>query len=117
MDEVETSFGSEMAQIYERAKREAGYNATYFVRMLAENGPIDTARRLVGSPTVSDGFTALWERNRLDLTVEALILRAEYRGLFDDDLVESAEHRLSQYGYPSAGIRVDPQAANGPTSS
>lgn len=66
-------FASAMRDIYDRARAEAGYTATYFVRMLSDLGPLDTARRLLHSSTVSDGFTALWQRGRLDLTVEQLV--------------------------------------------
>lgn len=117
VDEIEKSLSREMAKICERSKREAGYNPTYFMRVLAEHGPIDTARRLAGCLTVSDGFTALWERSRLDLTVEALILREKYRDLFDDDPLESAEHRLNEYGYRAASARVDRQQGDRRSSS
>ena len=71
-----------MHDIYRRAKEEAGYNATYFLQMLADAGPVATARRLVTSTQPSQGFTALWERRRLDLTVEAHVLQERFAGLF-----------------------------------
>lgn len=40
--------------------------------MLHEHGGLQTARILIHAATVSEGYTALWERG-LDLTVEALI--------------------------------------------
>jgi hypothetical protein len=89
----------DMKCIYRRAKDEAHYNATLFLRMLSEVGPFETAERLVTSNAPSDGFTALWERGRLDLTVEALVLQPRYRGLFDDDLLDAARRRLAEYGY------------------
>jgi hypothetical protein len=49
------------------------------------------------------GFTALWERKRVDLRAGALILREEYHELFDDELREAAEHRLGAYGYAVSG--------------
>jgi hypothetical protein len=65
-------------------KDEAGYPAAYFLGMLAEHGGLETARRLLAATTILDGFTALWERKRLDLTVEALVLRPEFQGLSTD---------------------------------
>ena len=64
--------------IYVRAKTEAGYNATYFLQMLAEAGPLETARKLIMTAHPSQGFTALWERRRLDLTVEAHVLAPHF---------------------------------------
>jgi hypothetical protein len=67
--------------------------------MLSEHGPMGTARRLLASDTVSDGFVALWERGRMDLTVENVVLRPEFESLFSDDDREFARRRLAEYGY------------------
>lgn len=96
--DVEKAFASAMRDVYVvKAKQEAGYNATYFVGMLADLGPRETARRLVLSEKPSEGFTALWERGRLDLTVEAVVLQDRFRSLFADEELEAAERRLSAY--------------------
>jgi hypothetical protein len=92
-------FGQAMRDIYLRARDELGYNATYFLSMLSELGAMQTAVRLVGSTTPSAGFTTLWERGRLDLTVEALVLSDEYADLFEDWIVKAALERLEAYGY------------------
>ena len=42
---------------------------------------------------------ALWERKRLDLTVEAVILRSEWRNRFSELEREIARRRLHEYGY------------------
>ena len=64
-----------MMDIYRRALAEANYKATRFLQMLHEHRGLATAQILLHSATVSDGYTALWERDRLDLTVEALVLQ------------------------------------------
>lgn len=90
-----------MVGIYEDAKRETGYVATRFIQMVSESGGLAAARQLLhGAP--SDGFTALWERGRLDLTVEALILDSEFSDLFTDDERKIARDRLAEYGYRGA---------------
>jgi hypothetical protein len=96
---VERKFDRAMRGIYDRAKAEAGYTATYFLGMLADHGGLQTARRLLRAPAASDGFRALWERRRLDLTVEALVLRAEFADLFTDDEIEMARSRLADFGW------------------
>jgi hypothetical protein len=50
--------------------------------MINNNSGWETARILLRAPTVSDGYTALWERSRLDLTVEAVILEPRWSSLF-----------------------------------
>jgi hypothetical protein len=92
-------FGKAMLSVYERAKTEADYTATFFLGMLSDLGPLGTARKLLNAPAVSDGFANLWERGRLDLTVEALVLRPEFAPLFTEEELSRARTRLEQFGY------------------
>lgn len=94
-----TRFEAAMKDVYVRAKREAGYPANYYLGMLAQYGGLETARRLLASDHVSDGFVALWERKRLDLTVENVILREEFEPLFSEEDRETARRRLAEYGF------------------
>lgn len=93
---LERAFDEAMMQIYLVAKNQAGYNATRFFQMLGDHGGVETARRLL--PHMSDGFTQLWQRNRLDLTVESLILRPQWHDLFSHDEREIARRRLRECG-------------------
>lgn len=99
MDGLECQFDIAMMDIYRRAKEEAGYNATRYLQMLGEHRGLRTAQILLNAPHVSEGYTALWERDRLDLTVEALILQQQWHGLFSDQEREIARTRLAQYNY------------------
>ena len=97
---LEAEFHAAMEDIYWRAKEDAGYNATAFRRMVAEHGGPETARRLINARAVSDGYTALWERGRLDLTVEAKVVEtARFHALFTQDEIEICRRRLQEYGY------------------
>ena len=82
---LEAAFHDAMMNIYRRAKSEVDYNATRFLRMVGEQGGHQAALTLLHSPDVSEGYTALWELGRLDLTVEALILQPEWQELFTDE--------------------------------
>ncbi len=88
-----------MVEVYRRAKQEAGYHATYFLQMVSERGGLATARHLLQTSSVSDGFTTLWERHRLDLTVEAVVLRQQFAPLFTEQELRTARSRLEEYGY------------------
>jgi hypothetical protein len=99
MQELEREFDMAMEDIYRLAKTQAGYNATRFLQMLEEYRGLETARKLLYAPHISDGYTALWERHRLDLTVEALILQDKWHSLFSDQEREIARKRLKDYGY------------------
>jgi hypothetical protein len=80
--------------------RKIGYNPTRFVQMITERGAINTARSLLNATKTSDGFTELYMRgNRLDLSVEAIVLRPEYRICFTAAELTIARQRLRDVGY------------------
>jgi len=101
ISELELRFDSAMMLIYTRARSEAKYTATRYLQMLNDNRGIATAQSLIRATTPSEGFTALWERKRLDLTVEALVLQHEWAPLFEEepDLLVLARKRLAIYEY------------------
>ncbi|MBU1261083.1 MAG: hypothetical protein KJ757_07310 [Planctomycetes bacterium] len=98
-NKLEKEFDVAMMDIYQRAKKEAKYNGTRYLQMLHENRGLRTAQILLHAPNVSDGYTALWERKRLDLTVEALIIQKKWHPLFSDREREIARKRLEDYEY------------------
>lgn len=98
-------FDEEMLRIYQRAQSEAHYNATLFLQMLHEHGGLETARILIHKEKVSDGYTALYLRGRLDLTVEAVIHdHPQWHPLFTPEELQICEQRLIDHQYP--GIQV-----------
>jgi hypothetical protein len=96
---LEQRFDAAMLNVYRRALKECRYNATRFLQMLYDHRGLETARILLHASDVSDGYVALWERKRLDLTVEAVVLAEEWRPLFTDQEREIARKRLAEYGY------------------
>lgn len=94
------SFDKAMFGIYATAKAEANYTATVFLGMLQKHGGVLTAKQLINATKPSDGYTALYERDRLDLTVEAVVVEnQEWHELFTRDELAKARRRLGQYGY------------------
>jgi hypothetical protein len=99
-DQLKTEFDQAMFRIYERALSEAKYNAIRFLHMLYEHRGVETARILIHASNVSDGYTALWERKRLDLTVEAIIHdNPKWHSLFTDQELAICNERLRDYQY------------------
>ena len=107
--DLEARFDAAMMNVYRSALNECDYNATRFLQMLYDHRGLETARILLHASSVSYGYAALWERKRLDLTVEALILEEEWHPLFSNDERGIARKRLTEYGY-----RFGAAAANGP---
>ncbi len=104
MDSLEEKFLGAMFDIYRRAKAEAGYNATIFLQMLERRGALSTAKYLINAEIQSDGYRALWERERLDLTVEAMVVENEkWHPLFEPEELERAKARLAKNDYQFKG--------------
>lgn len=87
-----------MLKIYDDSKA-IGYTPSKFRQMVANEGGLKTAKKLINSKNLSNGFAELTKLERLDLTVEALILQKQYRPLFSDIELNIARERLEQLGY------------------
>jgi hypothetical protein len=97
---IEAQFDQIMFDVYRRAKDEAAYNATIFLQMLTDKGGLRTAKTLINSNKPSDGYTALYMRGRLDLTVEAVVTEdSRWHHLFTDEELDRARKRLREYRY------------------
>lgn len=101
MEHLKLKFHRAMLGIYQTAKKDLGYNANRFVQMLTSpDESIRTAKKFVLSQSPSDGFSELWSRGRLDLTVEALVgFHEEFEPLFSEDELAAARKRLIDMGY------------------
>lgn len=100
MADLEGQFTQAMFDVYRRAKAEADYVASLFLQMIIDKGGLATAKTLINAPNPSDGYTALYLRNRLDLTVEALVIEnPKWQSLFMAEELARALKRLNDYGY------------------
>ena len=99
MTDIERKFNIAMMDIYKTAKQECGYNATRFMQMVAEKGGVAAAKQLISKDGGTDGFATLWEHGRLDLSVEAHVLKEEYKELFTDEERKMCKDRLKEFGY------------------
>lgn len=96
---LEAAFHEAMINIYERAKNECRYTATRFLQLVNERGGLLAARQLLHSTGFSDGITRLWQENRLDISMEALVRSPRWRSLFTDEEIGIAEKRLRDLKY------------------
>ncbi|OBZ92527.1 hypothetical protein ADU59_26095 [Pararhizobium polonicum] len=100
MSPLEQKFEAAMFDIYRRAKSEAKYTATIFLSMLNDRGGLATAKTLVNAEAQSQGYTALMFANRLDLTVEALVVEdRRWHSLFLPEEISKAKKRLQDNQY------------------
>ncbi|MGY4102482.1 GmrSD restriction endonuclease domain-containing protein [Nocardia sp. R16R-3T] len=97
--DVTAEFTKTVNEAIARAINETGYRPGQFRRMVAEMGAVATARKLLATKQLSEGFSTLWEFERLDLTVEAAVLDERFAELFTDQERETARFRLQQFGF------------------
>lgn len=98
---LEVEFTGAMRDIYRRAASELDYHPIRFLQLVEELGGTATAKKLLAEP-LQEGFTTLWEHGRLDLSMEALVLRQLWRPLFTEDELATARRRLDEAGYTGA---------------
>lgn len=76
-----------------------GHYPVRFLNMLQDHGPIITAVHFVMAHRDPEGFESLIVSQRMDLTVEAIILQKQYLVLFPPEVLKRAEQKLREVGY------------------
>jgi hypothetical protein len=66
---------------------------------LDEFGALSMMHRYLKAPTTAQSFTRLWEMGRLNLSLEAIVLRPEFKELFSEEERRIASERLDAKGY------------------
>jgi hypothetical protein len=99
MTELETAFHQEMLDTYEKSVRAINYRPSAFLKLVNELGGVAAARRLLARDEPSDGFTTLRQHHRLELSVEALVLKPKYASLFTEAERARARQRLAEVKY------------------
>jgi len=98
MDDAELDFRAALQDAIQECKR-IGYPPSGFVGMISSSSAFEAVRTLLAKTTPSDGFGTLWEKGRLDLTVEAMVLKPEWRSFFTASEIAIARKRLSDAKY------------------
>ena len=95
-EELEQKFHHAMLGVYREVKLKVGYNATRFFHMVGEHGGLSAAQVLLATPEVSDGFTELYCRKQLKLSMEYLVLKQPWCQLFSEEELAVARKRLRE---------------------
>jgi len=80
-------------------KVEAAYVWRRLKPMVARYSAVGVAKRQVMKAGISPGFRRLQEAGRLDLSIEALVLRPEHSALFSREERDAARRRLAAHGF------------------
>lgn len=96
---LKNKFNQDILFIIEESKK-IGYNPSRFIQMFYENNNdgVLLATKLIPQKE-TDGYTTLWQKGRLDLTLEALVTQSKYNELFNPEIIEIARKRLIKSGY------------------
>ena len=99
IEKLKKEFNNEVLQSVEDSKK-IGYVPTRFIQMLqqSDNNAYEVVQRLVTKEATS-GLEKLWEHDRLDLSVEAIIVQPRYQELFSDEIIKICKRKLKQFGY------------------
>lgn len=99
MEIIEKRLSDALYEAAMKAKSELKYNPSLFLQMFGSDGGLLTAKKLLASKTISDGFTKLFLLGRLDLTVEAIVLKDDWISLFTTQEIATAEKRLKDANF------------------
>ncbi|WP_457747228.1 hypothetical protein [Sulfurimonas sp.] len=92
---IEEQFNQEMLDLYQVVGKATGYWANYYLRFVRKHGGLAYAKKALGKKDdTQDGFKKLIEVGRPDLSVEATVLKGEYRSLFTYDEIKEAQRRI-----------------------
>lgn len=99
MTDIEVQFTKDLINAYKIAKKECNYTASRFLQLVEEKGCVGAVKQLIHKQGESYGFTILWENHRLDLSVEAYVLKPEYKTLFTEEERKICKERLLKYNF------------------
>ena len=81
------------------ASRQQAADLGIRLRPMDEKDAMTQAHRALSGHRESDGFFALLDKGRLDLSLEALAVQKQFTGLFSDEEANNALTRLLDAGY------------------
>lgn len=72
----------------------------YAIKSLEEERGLQLAKRILASRGQQPGLMRLWQEERLDISVEVLVLQTDFQSLFTKEELDTARQRLIALGYP-----------------
>lgn len=96
---LENKFNEEVLESIERIKKEV-YVPTRFIRMLHQHNDnaVEAVQKLV-TKRATYGIEMLWRQGKLNLSVEAIVAKPEYKDLFSEEIVDTCKRKLRLLGY------------------
>lgn len=94
--QLESEFHEEMVSIFDKSGKATGYWPRRFLQKVRKVGGLQAAREWL-SPVkgLSPGLQRLAKEKRIDLSMEALVLKEPWSQLFTEDEIKQARRRLA----------------------
>ena len=70
------------------------YRPQYFLNMVNEFGYYQAAKKIASDKNISDGFTNLALKNRLDLSIESLVVEPKYDRIFTSEEIDNLKEKI-----------------------
>ena len=94
--QLETEFHEEMVSIFHKSGKATGYWPRRFLQKVRKVGGLQAAREwLSPGKGLSPGLQRLAKEKRIDLSMEALVLKEPWSRLFTEDEIKQARRRLA----------------------
>lgn len=98
-EQLKKAFHQEMIALYKRMTKELRYKSPRLMDLINKYGGYEAAVKYITTENNVQDFAVLWENERLDLSVEALITNNRYRQLFMEEIVKYCDRKLEEYSY------------------
>lgn len=96
---LEKKLQDEVIKNCEIAEKDYNCKMTRLIETINRFGIVRTAQEIIRKGRTSDSFSKLVEANRIDLTMEAVIVNPKYSELFTDEEVNACYELLCENGY------------------
>lgn len=98
-DQLKKSFHQDMINLYKQIIKSIKHKPTRLMDFINKYGGYEAAVKYLSTESNVQDFAVLWEKERLDLSVEALITSEAYRSLFSEEIVAFCDRKLKEYSY------------------
>jgi hypothetical protein len=94
--QLEPEFHEEMVLIFHKSEKATGYWPRRILQKVRKVGGLQAAREWLGpGKDLSPGLQRLAKEKRIDLSMEALVLKEPWSQLFTEDEIKQARRRLA----------------------
>ena len=98
MTKLETEFTADLIAAVTQAEALTGVGEPRLIRQAQKDGGAKAVKQLLARSRLTRQFAPLKEQGRLELSVEAQVIRGKYAGLFTDEEVNACLETLLDAG-------------------